>query len=259
MPDESLARLLASGSSLGGARPKASVTAAQGSLAIAKFPRHDDEIDVTRWEALALTLATRADKEVPRWQVKSVATCPVLLLYRFDRQGARRIPFLSAKSLLAAEDGEQRSYLEIADEIRRHGAFPHRDLQALWRRIVFNILISNTDDHLRNHGFLYVGPRGWTLSPAYDLNPVPTDVRPRILSTAIDLDDATPSLDLAFEVAQYFGFDNEEAAATAVQMGRAVGSWSAEAERVGLSKGEIDRMASAFEHDDLQALRRMAS
>ena len=124
---------------------------------------------------------------------------------------------------------------------------------------MFNILISNTDDHLRNHGFLYVGPRGWTLSPAYDLNPVPTDVRPRILSTAIDLDDATASLNLAFEVAQYFEFDDEEAAATAVQMGRAVGSWSTEAERVGISKGEIDRMASAFEHDDLQALQRMAS
>ena len=115
-------------------------------------------------EALALTLATRAGIEVPRWQMKSVAARPVLLLYRFDRQGGPAYPdFLSANSLLAAEDGEQRSYLEIADEIRRHGAFPHRDLQALWRRIVFNTLIFNTDDHLRNHGFLYAGLRGWTL------------------------------------------------------------------------------------------------
>src|SRR5437879_10812943 len=107
-------------------------------------------------------------------------------------------------SMLGARDREAHSYLEIADALRQHGAAPKADMQALWRRIVFNILISNTDDHLRNHGFLWAGQAGWRLSPAYDLNPVPIDIKPRILSTAIDLDNRAASLELAFEVAGYF-------------------------------------------------------
>ena len=114
-------------------------------------------------------------------------------------------------SMLGSKDNETRSYLEIVDALRQHGAAPKQDMQALWRRLVFNILISNTDDHLRNHGFLYEGPDGWRLSPAYDLNPVPTDIKPRILSTAINEDDNTASLALAMEVAGYFELDADKA------------------------------------------------
>jgi serine/threonine-protein kinase HipA len=128
-------------------------------------------------------------------------------------------------------------------------------MEALWRRLVFNILISNTDDHLRNHGFLYAGQEGWRLSPAYDLNPVPTDIKPRILSTAINEDDNTASLALALEVAGYFELDDRQARDIAKQVGNAVSKWRDEAARHGLSKTEIDRMASAFEHEDLKAAR----
>ena len=119
--------------------------------------------------------------------------------------------------------------------------------------LVFSILISNTDDHLRNHGFLWSGPAGWRLSPAYDLNPVPVDIKPRILTTAIDLDDCTASLKLAFQVASYFELGEDEAQKIAGQVGQAVTAWRREAKNIGLTPAEIDRMASAFEHEDLKA------
>ena len=242
--DEDLQLLFAPGSSLGGARPKASVIEKDGHLAIAKFPRKDDEINTVVWEAVALTLAKKAGIAVPESRVETVANKPVLLLRRFDRDGPRRIPFLSAMSMLGSKDNETRSYLEIVDALRQHGAAPKADMEALWRRLVLNILISNTDDHLRNHGFLYEGPDGWRLSPAYDLNPVPTDIRPRILSTAINEDDSTASLALAMEVAGYFELDADKARDIAAQVGTAVLKWRAEAARHGLNKAQIDRMSS---------------
>jgi len=160
--------LIAPGSSLGGARPKASVREKDGHLAIAKFPRKDDEINTVVWEAVALSLAQKSGITVPESRVENIAGKPVLLLRRFDRDGKRRIPFLSAMSMLGSKDKETRSYLEIVDALRQHGAAPQADMEELWRRLVFNILISNTDDHLRNHGFLYEGQAGWRLSPAYD-------------------------------------------------------------------------------------------
>jgi serine/threonine-protein kinase HipA len=155
-------------------------------------------------------------------------------------------------SMLGAKDNQPRSYLEIVDVLRRYGAAPKRDMEALWRRIVFNILISNTDDHLRNHGFLYEGPDGWRLSPAYDLNPVPADIKPRVLATAINEHDATASLDLALEVADYFELDASAAQKIARQTGRAVAQWRLVAKQMGIKDAEIDRMGSAFEHADLE-------
>ncbi len=128
-------------------------------------------------------------------------------------------------------------------------------MRALWRRIVFNILISNTDDHLRNHAFLYDGTEGWRLAPAYDLNPVPVDIKPRVLTTAIDLDDGRASLDLARGVAEYFELGDREARTIASEVGQAVAGWRREAARHGLAAAAIDRMASAFEHEDLAAAR----
>lgn len=251
--DEDLRLLLAPASSLGGARPKASVRDRAGHLAIAKFPNKGDEVNTVVWEAVALTLAAKAGIPIPAWRLETVADKPVLLLRRFDREQGTRLPFLSAMSMLDAKDNEARSYLEFVDILRQHGAAPKEDMHALWRRIVFSILISNTDDHLRNHGFLWAGQAGWRLSPAYDLNPVPTDIKPRVLTTAINLDDGTASLKLAFQVASYFELGEDEAHKIAGQVGHAVAAWRREAKKLGLSPREIDRMVSAFEHEDLKA------
>ncbi len=251
--DEDLRLLLAPGSSLGGARPKASVRDQNGHLAIAKFPHRDDEINSVLWEAVALRLATKAGIPVSDWRIENVLNKPVLLLRRFDRVQGRRIPFLSAMSMLGASDNESRSYLEFVDALRRYGASPEQDMHQLWRRIVFNILISNTDDHLRNHAFLYTGSDGWRLSPAYDLNPVPTDIKPRVLTTSIDLENNSASLDLAMSVKGYFELDDDNAHSTAAEVGKAVTTWRKEAAQMGLTRAEINRMASAFEHDDLKA------
>lgn len=251
--EEDLRLLVAPGSSLGGARPKASVRDDDGQLAIAKFPHKEDTINTVLWEGVALTLARRAGIEAADWRVIAIAEKAALLVRRFDRQGGRRIPFLSAMSMLGAADNddELHSYQEIADALRRHGALPQQDLAQLWRRAVFNVLISNTDDHLRNHGFLYTGPEGWRLSPAYDLNPVPVDIRPRILSTAIAGDDPAASMDIAFAHASYFGLKPKEARANAAEVANVVSAWRKTAMMQGLKASDIDRMASAFEHEDL--------
>lgn len=257
--DEDLRLLLAPGSSLGGARPKASVRDRDGHLAIAKFPNKGDEVNTVLWEAVALTLASKAGIPVPAWRLETAAEKSVLLLRRFDREQGMRLPFLSAMSMLDAKDNDTRSYLEFVDVLRQHGAAPKEDMRALWRRIVFSILISNTDDHLRNHGFLWAGTAGWRLSPAYDLNPVPADIKPRVLTTAIDLDDGTASLKLALRVAVYFELGEGEAHKIAGQVGQAVATWRRVAKKLGLAPVEIDRMASAFEHEDLKAARGLVS
>jgi serine/threonine-protein kinase HipA len=154
-------------------------------------------------------------------------------------------------SMLGARD-EPHTYLEIVDALRQHGAAAKDDMEALWRRVVFNVLISNTDDHLRNHGFLYTGPDGWLLSPAYDLNPAPVEIKARILSTAISEQDNSASLQLAMDNAGYFDLDAAKARAIAQQVGKAVSMWRGAPRRHGLTKREIDRMTSAFEHDDLK-------
>jgi serine/threonine-protein kinase HipA len=249
--EEDLRLLLAPGSSLGGARPKASVRDREGHLAIAKFPRRDDEYNTVMWEATALALASAAGIPVPDTRIETVDGKPVLLVRRFDRSQGHRIPFLSSMSMLDARANQTRSYMEIADALRQHGAAATDDIRQLWRRMVFNVLISNTDDHLRNHGFLYNGPTGWRLSPAYHLNPVPVDIKARILTTAINEDDNSASFELAISVSEYFELDTKEARAAGTEVAKAVSSWRQEAARHGLTKAEIDRMASAFEHEDL--------
>lgn len=244
--------LLAPGSSLGGARPKASVRENDGELAIAKFPKKDDGHPAVEWEFVALQLAEKAGLKVHAFRLENIAGRAVLIVRRFDRHGARRIPFLSAMSMIGASDNESHSYLELMDALRQHGAAPKADGTELWRRIVFSILISNTDDHLRNHGFLLEGQQGWRLSPVYDVNPVPIEVRERTLTTAITETDATASLELALSVARDFGLSAKEAKAIAAEVGKAVIGWREAAAGVGISKAQIDRMSSAFEHDDLR-------
>ena len=253
--DEDLRLLIGPGSSLGGARPKAAVRMPDGALAIAKCPHTEDDHNVVVWEAIALALAERGGIETPSWQVQSVAGKAVLIVERFDRRADERVPFLSAMSLVGAAGREAHSYLEIADALRQHGARTRQDLAQLWRRIVFNVLISNTDDHLRNHGFLHEGQLGWRLSPAYDLNPTPADVRPRVLSTSIGFDDPAASLDLTLDTAGSYGLDAVAARRIAGEVGDAVATWRETAGELGATHRDIDRLASAFEHDDLAAAR----
>jgi len=251
---QDLQLLLAPGSSLGGARPKACVRDNNGNLAIAKFPRKDDDFQVVIWEAIALTLAKNAGITIPSWRLTHILEKPVLIINRFDRFDQNRIPFLSAMSMLEAQDNEPHSYLEMVYALAQHGAAPNEDMAQLWRRIVFSILISNTDDHLRNHAFLYEQP-GWRLSPAYDLNPTPIEIKPRILTTFIDFDDNTASLEIALSVIEDFRLSKEEARKIIKEVAKSVGCWREVAKRFNITKQEIDRFESAFEHDDLKKAR----
>ena len=254
--DDDLQLVLAPGTSLGGARPKASVRDNDGHLLVAKFPRKDDEWPVTRWEMTALALAKSAGIDVPDARLHLVARRPVLMLRRFDRTGTFRIPFISALTALAAKDHDVHSYLELVEAIRRESVAVDEDLRQLWRRVVFNILISNTDDHLRNHALLR-GRAGWRLAPAFDLNPMPVDVKPRAHALAIDETDATSSLELAMSVAPQFGIlEPSDARAIAREVGKAVARWRQVAAKHDLTRPQIERMASAFEHDDLAAATR---
>jgi serine/threonine-protein kinase HipA len=249
--DEDLQIIFAPGSSLGGARPKASVVDQHGRPAIAKFPKETDEYSVELWEAVALTLARRAGIRTPDHQLVRVVGRPVMLTRRFDRTEGARIPFLSALSMLGLKDGERGSYPELVDALARYGARAREDARELYRRMLLNVLVSNVDDHLRNHGFLWTGREGWTLSPVYDLNPTPTDVRPRILTTNISLDEATCDLDLALASAELFGLGLEEAKAISKDVANVISTWREVATAAGAPKREIHRMASAFEHNDL--------
>lgn len=244
---EDLKLLLAPGSSLGGARPKASVRDKDGSLTIAKFPRKDDEFNVVVWEAVTLTLAKKAGIRVPSWRLDYILEKPVLIIRRFDRDNELRIPFLSAMSMLGAQDNEQHSYLEIAYALAQNGAAPEEDMAELWRRIIFTIMVSNTDDHLRNHGFIYERYKGWRLSPAYDINPTPTDIKPRVLTTAIDFEDTSASLDTALSVVKDFRVSKDRAHTIIKEVTAAVQDWRQIASEFNLSKRECDRMSSAFE------------
>ena len=212
--DEDLHLLLGPGSSLGGARPKASVRDSGGRIALAKFPHVQDDVEVVLWEAVALALAEAGGMDVPARRLQPIAGKAVLILQRFDRRAGRRVPFLSAMSMLGADEREPRSYLDIADALRRHGAAPRRDLQELWRRA-------------------------------------------RVLATSIDPGDPTASLDLALQTAEYYGLDAKEARTIASEVAAAVARWRAVARRFGATRRDIDRMASAFEHRDLEAARRL--
>jgi serine/threonine-protein kinase HipA len=249
--DDDINLLIAPGASLGGARPKANVIGRNKELMIAKFPFHLDAYDMQKWEAVALILAKQSGINVSPFQIMPVNNQSVLLLSRFDRKNNHRIPFVSALTMLGARDNEQRSYLEIADILRSYGSSSKKDLKELFTRIIFSILISNVDDHLRNHGFLKDSV-GWHLSPAYDLNPTPVDLKARILSTCIDFDNPVASIDIAFEVCEYFDLKINQAREIALNVATIVKNWRKIAANNGIKPVEIERMASAFEHDELE-------
>jgi len=246
--EEELRRLLRGGSSLGGARPKAHVVDAEGRLAIAKFPRPDDDWDVMRWEAVALALARAAGVWVPIFNLHEIDGKAVLIVDRFDRGDGLRVGYVSAMTMLEATDGDGGCYLDIAEAIEDHSAAVGEELRQLWRRVAFSVLISNTDDHLRNHGFLRTSTAGWSLSPAFDLNPDPEPGTKR-LSTAIDHDTDAARIDVLTGVAEYFRLSPEEARRTIGEVVSATGEWRPVAASMGIPPAEIERMAPAFEHE----------
>ena len=257
--DEDLRLLLAPGSSLGGARPKAAVTDSTGRLLIAKFPHAEDEYSVERWSYLALHLAKKAGINVPPCRIVDVNGRTILLIERFDRQKTARIPFLSAMSMLGASDGETHSYLELVDALRQYGAASKEDQQELWRRVLFSVLVSNVDDHMRNHGFLYDSMRrGWRLSPVYDINPVPPDVKPPYLSTFIDEHDNEVSFDLVLSTGEYYGLTAIDMKQIVKETVASVSGWRPAALKIGISRGELDRMSGAFEKKAFEDARAFA-
>jgi serine/threonine-protein kinase HipA len=246
--------LLRAGSSLGGARPKAHVLLPDGRVAIAKFPSAaNDEWDVMRWEAVALDLAARSGITAPERELHAIGARNVLIVTRFDRDGAQRIGYASAMTMLEATDGDDRSYLDIADAIERESADAEADLRELWRRIAFSLLISNTDDHLRNHGFLRSSTAGWRLSPIFDVNPNPQPADHR-LSTTIARG-STDTIETLLDVADLFRLDHEQARSTLSDVTEATSQWRQIAAKNGLDASAIDEMEPAFEHELAAAAR----
>lgn len=245
--DADLKVLVAPGSSLGGARPKASVLGKNGELLIAKFPSRNDDRDIPLWEYVTFKLARRAGIRTPEVQLQKVAGKNVLLVRRFDRRGAERIPFLSAMSLLEARDGDHMSYVDMASALQAEGSAPTEDLHELWSRMVFNMCVYNVDDHLRNHGFLRE-PLGWRLSPVYDLETSHPTEKAAFLHTSIIEDRSAFSLDDALEAAEFFRFRKSEAQKRLAEIREAVSHWRHEASLVKPAPSEIRFMRDAFEY-----------
>lgn len=240
--------LIAPGSSLGGARPKASVKSENSHLWIAKFPSKNDDFDVGAWEYVTYKLALKCGIHMaPSKAEKFYSDQTTFLTKRFDRDEAGdRYHFFSAMTLLGYHDGTDAasgvSYLELADLILGRGSNVANDLEQLWRRIFFNICVSNTDDHLRNHGFLLTD-KGIKLSPAYDINPNPKGYG---LTLNIDEQDNSLDKDLAVKVAPFFRLSHKEAGVIADEMEKIITNWKIEAEKCSLSKREIEQMSTAF-------------
>ncbi|MFP5492530.1 MAG: type II toxin-antitoxin system HipA family toxin [Bacteriovoracia bacterium] len=247
---EYLKLLFAPGSSLGGARPKASVLDPDGNLWIAKFPSKEDSKDVGGWEAVVYELAVKCGLNVPKAKAERFANKHhTFLVKRFDRlPGDKRVHFSSAMTLLQHKDGDNyesgASYLELVDFIISSGAPSkvNRDLEELWRRIAFSVAVSNSDDHLRNHGFL-LSEEGWELSPAYDINP-----NEMAVGLSLNISDASNALDfdLVKSVAKDFRVSPAIADEIIDKIKTTVSEWDKIAENFGISRSERQRMEKAF-------------
>lgn len=242
-----LAILMAPGSSLGGARPKANILDEQKELWIAKFPSKNDMLDRGAWEFLAYELAIDAGITMAPCTIEKIAgKHHTFFTKRFDRAKAERIHFSSAMTMTGNNENTIRdnpaSYLDIADFIQTYGTNVEENLHQLWRRIVFNIAISNTDDHLRNHGFILDGA-GWTLSPAYDLNP---SIDKDGLALNIDMDNNALDFDVAKSVGDFFRLDQKQMDTITQQIMNSVSQWERKAERIGIARSEKEIMKWAF-------------
>ncbi|WP_299672118.1 type II toxin-antitoxin system HipA family toxin [uncultured Polaribacter sp.] len=242
-----LAVLMASGSSLGGARPKANILDNDKNLWIAKFPAKNDTIDKAAWEYLAYQLATRAGIKMSECRTQKITgTYHTFFTKRFDRDRGERVHFASAMTMTGNNEDTIRdqpaSYLDLAEFIQTHGAMVDENLEQLWRRMVFNIAISNTDDHLRNHGFILTD-KGWVLSPAYDINP---SIDKDGLALNIDIDNNALDYELAKSVGEYFRLDEEEMNTIINEVLAVVAMWKEVAKEIGISNKEQQIINKAF-------------
>lgn len=243
-----LNQLIKPGSSLGGARPKATVVDTKEQLWIAKFPSKNDENDTGAWEIVVHDLAALCGLNVPEARLEKFSSLgSTFLIKRFDRLGSKRVHFASAMTLLGKTDGasaaDGSSYLDIVAFIKSYGAQPKKDLLELWKRIVFNMAVTNTDDHLRNHAFVLTD-KGWELSPLYDVNPVPYGNE---LSLNVDEEDNSISIKLAVQTAVRFGISESNAKAYAEDILKTVrDNWEKAAARYGLTRRQIEEMRPAF-------------
>lgn len=239
--------LLGPGSSLGGARPKANFTDRNNELWIAKFPSRNDNTDNAAWEYVAWRLAVRSGIIMAESRITILTgNHNTFLTKRFDRKKKERIHFASAMTMTGNNEDTIRenrpSYLEIAEFIKFSGASNKDDLHQLWRRIVFNIAISNTDDHMRNHGFILT-EKGWRLSPAFDINP---SVDKNGLALNIDTDNNELNFSLAQDVGEFFMLNKAEMKRILDEVRSVVKNWRKEARAIGIPAGEQDRMSAAF-------------
>jgi len=237
------------GTSLGGLRPKCSIIDAHGNLSIGKFPSVGDTRSIVHGEVLALHLAKRCGIDAASSQVIDSDGIPVALIKRFDRNSPKRLMYLSANSLLQAKSHQQYTYEDIASLIRTISPKAKYDLGQLWRRMIFNILINNVDDHLKNHGFLHTTDDQWVLAPAFDLNPFPDKMR--ALKTWISLQSGEfASLDEALTISKSFELSKKEAKVILSEMRSIVSTWKPIAQNLGMNARDIDQYAPAFEYQE---------
>lgn len=254
---QDLRYLRGNGTSLGGMRPKATVIDQSGLLAIGKFPSINDDRSITRGEVLALRLAALAGIDVAHARIEPIEGVPVALIQRFDRTAdSGRIPYMSAASMLQASRQDEHSYTEIVDAMRAYSGDPVADAQQLWRRIVFNHLITNVDDHLQNHGFLHVGSGFWRLAPAFDVNPFPDKER-ESKTWLSEADGPIVSIEQLVDRSDYFNLNLKQAHAALADVYSAVIRWRevAVSADVGLTAAELEDFAPAFEHQALEEAR----
>lgn len=240
-----LSVLVAPGASLGGARPKANFTEADGSLWIGKFPARDDDRDVGAWELVAHGLALKAGVDVPTAKaVRLNNEFHTFCVQRFDRANGTRRFYASAMTLLRKEQSEGTSYLELAQFLRGKGDGAHADadLEQLFRRVAFNVAIGNRDDHLRNHGFV-LGATGWRLAPAFDVNPN-IDKAEHVLN--IDDADNRPSLQTVLTTATFYGLTEERGKQIVEEVASAVDGWESLARQAGIARGDVELTVGAF-------------
>lgn len=256
-----LAYLRGRGTSLGGLRPKCTVIDDDGQLAIGKFPSVTDDRPVTRGEVLAMRLARRCGIDAAEARLIESDGAPIALIRRFDRQsGGGRLMYVSAASMLGAEpaDPGEHAYTELVDTLRQHGSTPPADIEELWRRIAFSILITNVDDHLMNHGFLHVERGLWRLAPAFDLNPFPERVR-ELKTWVSEETGPEATIEALMSVVPYFRLSIARAKAILAEVERGVARWRDEGQALGMTAHDLESFADAFEHDERAAARRAAA
>ena len=254
-----LAYLRGRGTSLGGLRPKCSVIDDDGQLAIGKFPSVADERSVTRGEVLAMRLAKRAGIDAAKARLIDSDGTPVALIRRFDRPaGGGRLMYASAATMLGAEPGDpgEHAYTELVDALRQNGATPQADIEELWRRIAFSILITNVDDHLLNHGFLHVRRGLWRLAPAFDINPFPERVR-ELKTWVSEETGPEATIEALMSVLPYFRLSLARAKAILAEVEHGVAAWRDEGQALGMTASDLDSFVDAFEHDERVAARQV--